>query len=500
MIRRLPLLIVAAIALCACTEERPDGSPGVTATIKQVVNTQAVATPGNAPLPLVNKKTGKLGTSQVVVAVKLPERKVLSTVDDIAHITLTLSEDGAGSVGSIDLQRAQILGGGANARFGALTGGSYTLDVVAYDLSGSNIGSVQDHVTVAEGAIATLSLRLELHNSTPVATPKPSPFPTVMPTPTPAGVVQTPTPAPTSTPTPRPTATPTPAPTAAAPLDYNALMAKGVSRSLVYKVQQTLLQGKLNALSGTDRSALEAALEATPSETERIFILKAIAAGEPWSLVSVYASDIKGMNEQELISRSTMRDAMDLEQQWQDSCGPAVVETAGGEYDPRYAFELNKYYQLSTVDPYGVNSTLADQQKQWLEEYGGKAVPRGAAGGAPTFKLMEMLNDKLGPITRATYTFVDTTNDYPTGFEAIARMLAAGYAIPWRVLFVNENYGHFIVALDVRGGTGQHDFLLHDSVSGKTAWVSQADVLAKNFSVFFPQAVQLTHYYPPVGI
>jgi hypothetical protein len=499
MVRRLTPLI-AAIALCACTEERPDVSTGVQATIKQV-QPQAVATRGADPLPLVNKKTGKLGTSQVVVSVKLPERQVLATVDDIGHITLTLSEDGAGSVGTLDLQRAQIVGGGANARFGALTGGKYTLDVVAYDLSGSDIGSVQDHVTVADGAIATLSLRLELHNGAPPSA-KPSPFPTVMPTPTPAGIfpVATPTPAaPTPTPTPRPTSTPTPAPTAAA-LDYNALMAKGVSRSLVYRVQQTLLQGKLDAMAAADRASLDAALKATSSETERIFILKAVAAGEPWPLVSVYASDIKGMAEPELISRSTMRDASDLEQQWQDSCGPAVVETAGGEYDPRYAFELNKYYQLDVVDPFGVNASLADQQKQWLEEYGGKAVPRGADGGAPTFKLMEMLNDKLGPITRASYTFVDITQDYPTGFEAIARDLQAGYAVPWRVLFVNENYGHFIVALDVRGGTGQHDFLLHDSVSGKTAWVSQADVLAQNFAVFFPQAVQLTHYYPPVGL
>jgi hypothetical protein len=457
-----------------------------------------VATPPGAILPLFTKKTGKTGTGQVVVAVKLPERTVLSTVDDIARITLTLSEDGAGSVGTIELQRAQILGGGANAKFAALTGGKYTLDVVAYDLSGSNIGSVQDHVTVAEGAIATLSLRLELHAGSP-PTSRPSPFPSAFATATP--FVPGPTPTPTPVPTAKPTATPTPAPAAtAATLDYNALMAKGVTRSLVYRVQQPLLQTKLNAYAAADRSALEATLKATSSETERILILKAVAAGEPWVLVSAFASDIKGMNEQELISRSTMRDAMDLTQQWQDSCGPAVVETAGGEYDPRYAFELNKYYQLDAVDPTGINAPLADQQKQWLEEYGGKAVPRGAQGGAPTFKLMEMLNDKQGPITHASYTFVDLTNDYPTGFEAIAADLQAGYAVPWRVLFVNENYGHFIVALDVRGGTGQHDFLLHDSVSGKTAWVSQADVLARKFTAFFAQSVQLTHYYPPTGI
>ncbi|MDB5097381.1 MAG: hypothetical protein JWM80_1802 [Cyanobacteria bacterium RYN_339] len=496
MIRRLTPLIALAIALAACTEERPGATPGVESTIRQVATKVAA---GTDVLPLFTKKAGKLGTSQVVVAVKLPQRTVLSTVDDISRITLTLSEDGQpGSVGTIELQRAQVVGGGGSARFAALTGGNYTLDVVAYDLSGTNIGSVQDHVAVEEGAIATLSLRLELHAGAPPTT-KPSPLPTMMATPaTPPPPAATPTPRPAATATPAPTPTPTPPPVVAA-LDYNALMAKGVTRSLVYRVQQSLLQPKLDAMAGADRASLEAALKATNSETERIFILKAVAAGEPWVLVNSYASDIKGMNEQELISRSTMRDASDLEQQWQDSCGPSVVETAGGEYDPRYAFELNKYYQLDAVDPFGVNQSLADQQKQWLEDYGGKAVPRGAQGGAPTFKLMEMLNDKLGPITRATYTFVDTTNDYPTGFEAIARDLAAGYAVPWRVLFVNENYGHFIVALDVRGGQGQHEFLLHDSVSGQTAWVSQANVLARSFP-FFAQSVQLTHYYPPVGL
>jgi hypothetical protein len=486
---------LALLALTACTQDR-DVLP--TTAVEGFIKQAPVRTATTAVQPLPRAQgTLKVGTASISVSLKLPDRALLAVVEDVARVTLTLREEGSGAVGSQELTRAQLAAKSASVRFGELAAGRFTLDVTAWDDQGANIGSASSQVQVAEGASATLSVRLQLvAGARNVATPRPVvavPLPVATPA-TPAPVATpTPTPSPTATPTPAPTATPTPSPSPG--LDFNGIMAEGVTRGLVYKSQQRLLMPAIAALAPADKVALEAALTAA-SATERIFILKALAAGESWPLVSAYAADIKGMPEALLISKSTMRDDLDLAQQWQDSCGPSIVQVAGGEYDPRYAFELNRLYKLDKVDPTGLNKTLADQQKDWLEAYGGVAVPRGQDGGK-AIAITTLLNDKLGPITKASYQAIDTGADFEGSLEAVATALNDGYAVPLRVLFVDSGYGHFIVALESRGGRGMHDFLIHDSVSARTAWVSQASIRDRDFTVFFPQTASLSHYYRP---
>jgi hypothetical protein len=301
---------------------------------------------------------------------------------------------------------------------------------------------------------------------------------------------------------PMPELSPNAGPVAQAPpvmggaLNYNTILADGVSRQLVYPLQQQLLGPHLDALTPAAHTALDANLQAAGSETEQIFILKALAAGEAWSRVEPYAVTIRGLSDATLIGASTMPGAMDLVQQWQDSCGPAIVETAGGEYDPLYAYQLHALYQVSAIDPFGVNKNLAGQQKKWLEAFGGIAVPRNQTGGK-AIAIDDLLNQQLTAITHATYAATDVSVDMKEALDSMAFYLQAGYAVPIRVVFVAENLGHFMVALAVRGDADQRAFLIHDSVTGKTVWVNQSDITAQNFTMFFQEQVALSHYYKP---
>jgi hypothetical protein len=508
--------LVALLLLPACTEGRASVDPGVQSLIRPVTGNSARATVTAVATPGAGIKQGN-GT--IAVSLTLPPRSLLATVDDITRITLTLRRDEPGAVGAIgtqEIQRAQMLNGSASLRFNNLVGGQYAVDVTAWDIVSTNIGAVSDHVQVQEGTVATLSLRLQLVSGGQPPLYRPSPLPSgpngelLPPTATPATprpldvpppvtVVAVPTPffiPPAPTPVP-PVATAAPQPVPGV-LDYNTILADGVSRQLAYPLQQQLLLPRINALAPADRTALDADLAAAKSETEQIFILKAIAANEAWRRVSGYADTIRGLGDAQLVAVSMMHNDLDLMQQWQDSCGPSIVEVAGGEYDPLYSYQLHALYQVTVVDPLGVNAGLAGQQKQWLEAAGGIAVQRGQNGGKPV-AIDDMLNQHLSPITNASYTVTEATGNPAGALETIANDLRAGYAVPLRVIFVAENYGHFIVALAARGATGQHDFLIHDSVSGKTAWVSQANILAQNFNAFFNEPVGLTHYYQPTA-
>jgi len=372
----------------------------------------------------------------------------------------------------------------------------------------------------------------------PAATPTPTPFPTVAPTgaptvaptaqptaaptaqptaaPTSAPTAQPtaqptapPTPRPTAVPTPRPTAVPTPAPTprptsapTAAPpqgfLDVEALLAEGKRRDLIAEPQIVLLRRYLPSLPAARKAALDALVIGARSDAERVFILKAVSAGEPDELVAAYAAELKMVpDEATVVLGSTMRDDLDLMQQWADSCGPSLLSCAAGEVDPRYAWELNKAFELTRVDPYGVNKGLADQQKAWLEEYGGVAVPRDASGGKG-IGILYLLNDKLAPITKATYSVVPVDNAR-TAVAAIAESLRAGYDVPLRIGWdtAQDGAAHFMLAINVSGSAGSYQLQIHDSYTGKTAWVSEADIAADRFSPIFARFSRLTHYYQP---
>lgn len=277
------------------------------------------------------------------------------------------------------------------------------------------------------------------------------------------------------------------------------LFQEGVARDWASPAQASTLANNMNQLSDSQVTTLTSLLDGASTKAEQVFILKAFTADEPWENIVQYAQEMRGLPESEIVRRSTMRDDLDVVQQWQDSCGPTLLQTAAGEADPRYAWELNKMSDdLSRLDPTGANRELAAQQKQWLEQYGGIAVERGQSGGQG-IALSQMLNQMLGPITNATYQTVETTNP-GVDLNQVAQLVQSGYDAPIRISWSQPNAGqdsgHFVLAMAVRGTPSDREFQIHDPWTGKTDWVSERSITQNSFAPIFNQYARMSHYYP----
>lgn len=275
-----------------------------------------------------------------------------------------------------------------------------------------------------------------------------------------------------------------------------AVFANGVAADLAGKNQQAALDSALNQLQDGQIQAIAGLLSQASSQTEQHFILKALIAGESWEGVTQYATEMRGKSEAEIVARSTMRDDQDVIQQWQDACGPTLVQTVAGEADPRYAWELNKIGDLAKIDPAGANRALAEQQKQWLEAYGGVAVERGGSGGQG-IALSQMLNDTLGGLTGATYQTAEV-KDPTQALDTIQQKLDGGYDVPLRLAWDAQGAsGHFVLALAARGARGARELQIHDPWSGRTAWVSEQTISQGRFEPLFTSYAKLSHFYDP---
>ncbi|MFP5502354.1 MAG: hypothetical protein ACLGIN_07675, partial [Candidatus Sericytochromatia bacterium] len=150
-------------------------------------------------------------------------------------------------------------------------------------------------------------------------------------------------------------------------VDLLGMFEDGVRRDLAGANQLAFFRALHGELTAGQRESLHRLVEDAPSATAGFFLLKALTAGEPWEQLLTYSAAMHGHDEAAIVSRSTMRDPEDLIQQWQDACGPTLLQTIVGEVDPRYAWELNARFEVTVPDPDGRNAELALQQKEWLE-------------------------------------------------------------------------------------------------------------------------------------
>lgn len=275
------------------------------------------------------------------------------------------------------------------------------------------------------------------------------------------------------------------------------VFAQGVARDWAGANQQRALDRLTASLSEGQLVSLRDLLDQAGGLAEQVFILKAVVVGEPWQNVVAYAGEMRGMPEAEVVRRSTMRDDADVIQQWQDACGPATIQAIAGEADPRFAWELNKAGDLARIDPAGAAKLVADQQKEWLERYGGMAVERGRSGG-DGMALGQILNDRISALTGATYQTVEAT-DLTQALDRTEALLKDGYDVPLRIEWsppgAGPGYGHFILAMNVRGARGARELQIHDPWTGKTDWIREGDMARNSFAPIFSDYARLTHTY-----
>ena len=275
------------------------------------------------------------------------------------------------------------------------------------------------------------------------------------------------------------------------------LFRAGIERDLAGSHQLAALHRFVASLSEGQRTSVRDLLLQANQPAERFFVLKALVAGQEWDSVVQYATEMRGMAEDEIVRRSTARDADPLPQQWEFSCAPAVVQFAMAEADPRFAWDLNNDAKVAR-GPSARSGMRAKQQKAWLEQYGGVATPRGDRTGRG-ITLAELLNDKLSRIIGATYTCQQVIN-FDNAIALIAQNLRAGYDVPLCLSWATPEAAtgaenHFVLALSVRGTAGNLEFQIYDPATGKVDWVSAAAMRNNTLPPIFDVYQRLTHFY-----
>lgn len=252
------------------------------------------------------------------------------------------------------------------------------------------------------------------------------------------------------------------------------------------------------------------------SQVEKALILKAAAARQEqlthpqakdkyllWSGknsramddINQFAKDIRASERGTMVQQSTATDPYmgnkALQQRWNDSCGPTTAQGMKAELDPIYAKKLHEDFIHSTK----TGGDIGKEQKTVLEAHGGKAVKRGAAGGAGTY-LEDVLNADVKKYTGVNYNFHGTGGTVAKRnqeLDKVADKLQKGVDVPVRAGWPGGG-GHFMYLTDVRGKGADQKFLLTDPWEGKTVWLTRQQLASGNTP--FPAGTgELTHTY-----
>ncbi len=231
----------------------------------------------------------------------------------------------------------------------------------------------------------------------------------------------------------------------------------------------------------------------SPNATDR-YLQSVNKPGKPMEEIQKYADEIRGTPREKLIAQSTVLDADGktpnaLQQRYHDSCAPTVSQMARAEADPIYAKKLHEEAVYSG-DP---DTSIAKEQKQLLEDHGGKAVPvtqesKGSGSlGLDTAPMEKMLNEHAGPATNHTYkaTEVDSGIGAPdmkrkVALNKIEERLKSGVDVPVGVKWNNQPGGHIFLMSDVRGRGPSQEFLVTNPKTGESSWVKRHEIETGN--------------------
>jgi hypothetical protein len=274
------------------------------------------------------------------------------------------------------------------------------------------------------------------------------------------------------------------------------LMTEALEADLISPIHYKNFETLVNNLSDVEETQeikdLKGLFKAIPTRLGKIIFLKSLSSGNTLADVKTFGTLLVTMTDETQIETfCLMRDPTDLIQQWQDSCGPTIVQYIKGEYNPLFACALNFSDAVGIVN---TGAGPAQQQKEYLEAEGGIAVPRQTEGGRG-MPLENTLNRMLSDIT--TYQTHEYTATSLT--EKIIPALQSGVDIPFRTAKPNDpESGHFLLVSAYRVNNGVEELFLYDPYYGKTGWIKSSQFTQNNFSpVFSVSNNPITHYYGP---
>jgi hypothetical protein len=249
--------------------------------------------------------------------------------------------------------------------------------------------------------------------------------------------------------------------------------------------------GAVSALKDADYTALRTLLSNAGSDTERAFILKALASGHSLAEVTTFAGTIHGMTDAWLIqnlnvlqitSKTDTGAGTGIIQQFGNSCGPTSVQVLRAEADPIYALSLNsagpigQASQTAVTNPTSIpNTVTAGEQSTILTTHaaagtGGAPVNRANPGGGAW---VESDMNARKQATGVEYKRRDIGSDVSID-QALAILtvnLGMGIDVPIIVGSREGDFAHYVVVVRKDGKRYQ----IHDVWKGQTVWRTATD-------------------------
>jgi hypothetical protein len=272
--------------------------------------------------------------------------------------------------------------------------------------------------------------------------------------------------------------------------DARMLAAQAARVGVVGARMASRVPGAVSALADADYTTLRGLLTNAASDTERVFILKALASGNSVAAVTTFAGTIKGMTDAWLIqnlnviqvtSTADTGGGTGIIQQFGNSCGPTSVQVLRAEADPIYALSLNSAGPIGQASQTGVsnptsipNAIAATEQSTILTTHaaaGTGNVPFDRAnpgGGAWVEGDMNARRQATG-VEYTRRDISDISVDRALAILTVA--LGMGIDVPIVVGSDAGNFAHYVVVVRKDGRRYQ----IHDVWAGQTVWRTATD-------------------------
>lgn len=269
----------------------------------------------------------------------------------------------------------------------------------------------------------------------------------------------------------------------------------GIKRGWATAVQNQKLIAYLAMLTQTQQTAITGLIKTAITPSAKFFALKSLLAGDVETTLKTFIAELNKYPEAEQQRRCTVFQQQGLVQKWQYSCSIAVVLNYVMELCPRYAFDVQKVIGYNKIinDP---ANDMAQQEKLYLEQYGGKASARGDVSGKP-IGIIGPINALVGNLLGVQFYASQITGPTNDALTSIRKLLDGGMNVPVLIEFLPGRDAHFVLFFRQKFEAGQYWYMVYEPWEGKCAWISTNTILSNSLSPLLAQyQVQLTYYYP----
>jgi len=271
----------------------------------------------------------------------------------------------------------------------------------------------------------------------------------------------------------------------------------GYDDGVLTPVQLTAVGRRLAGAAAQDGAAITALLDRTGSDTERGYLLKAVAAGHPVAALATFADTIRGQDDDWLHGHLSLVDrggtgeqdrfGAEVDQCDPYTCGTTSLIVARAEADPLYALGL------TDGDPTTFDARLTAEQRR-VHDATNLVYPQ--RWGTTPEGMADWLTEQCA--TPYRWRLVDDT-DHRAASGALREVVTAvdaGYPVP--VLVGGATPRHYVLAVGHSGDA----LLIFEPTAGATVRVPVADFvggrLAKYAGFDHVQAVVLPRAAPAV--